>query len=196
MIVTLERYRIVSHDTSSQDVDVSSALVDAQSKVEDELRRPLEQTETTERLPIYCRPFGGYSAYPRRTPVMAVPDGSGYIVGTTARLDGVGGETLDVTIEGWNTYNRDTTSVTFTGGYLGRDDPAADLEVDALPTEIERAIVRVAQGILSNSPAVLEGVKSATVGPVSVTYDGTSGLDAYAPGVTAALRPYAYRPVV
>lgn len=196
MIVTEARYRVITLDTTTEGVQVSAALVRAQGLVEDELRRPIERAvDVTERLPVYRCADHRLRAMPRRYPVASVPPGSSYAVESGASL-------IDVCDEAWPTVTPDTASVTFTGGWLPADDIDAPTYPDqVVPHRLENAVAMIAQGMICQNPtgAALGGgvISQAQVGDVTVQYatpPAVGGIEAYAPGITATITGYRYRP--
>lgn len=197
MIVTEARYRVITLDTTSETVVVSGALVDAQGMVEDELRRPLDRVvDTTERLTIYRCPDHRLRAMPRRYPVVAVPAGATYQVENGASL-------IDVaTDDPWlSNHTPNTASLTFTAGWLPADDPTAATYPDqVVPHRIEMAVAQIARGMIcQNAVAVasMGPISQAQVGDVQVVFAAPTvgwGIEGYAPGITAEIAGYRYRP--
>lgn len=156
MLISIARYREITGDSTTASAVVETAIEDAQSTLEDRLRRPLEQAARTERLRVF--PDG--RVYPRATPIISAAAGA----------DIYGNAIVDGTPAGTFLEPDDYAEVTYTGGY----DPAeTDLSaVDYVPVELQRAVAWAAYGILrpTDGPQAPPGATSVTVGDVSVTY--------------------------
>lgn len=162
-LIDVDSYRRISHDTTTDDVDVESALGDVQRYIEEELRRPLESEERTETLLIVNGPTSSRSrVYPSATPITEVP--SGYAINGDAVLisDSVltFGDMPGPTIV--DLAEPAEISLTYTGGY----------ESLTLPVTLQRAIVEAAYSVLHVSPlaTVANGATSIQVGDVQVGY--------------------------
>lgn len=155
MLIAIARYREITGDNTSASAVVETAIDDAQALLEDQLRRPLEQAQRTERLRVF--PDG--RVYPRATPIISAAAGA----------DIYGNAIVDGTPAGTFLDPDDYAEVTYTGGY----DPAeTDLSaVDYVPVELQRAVAWAAYTIVNAAPsAAPPGASSVTVGDVSVTY--------------------------
>lgn len=154
-LVTIERYRVITGDSTSASATVEQALGDAQALLEDDLGRGLESEERTERLRIfYGSSFPGGRVYPTVTPVTDADDFT--LVGTAA-LDGAspsGGP--------FDTSQPSYAEVTYTGGWTADDVPAC----------IERDIAWAAYRLLrpAEMAAVPAGATSVSMGDASVSF--------------------------
>ena len=81
-LVTVDRYRFITRDVCTDSDTVSARLEEAQALIEDEYRRPLEEAERTETVPIW--PDG--RVYPAAVPITAVPDDAAYAIADPAAL--------------------------------------------------------------------------------------------------------------
>lgn len=178
MIATVERYRDITVDTTSSDNAVTGALTDAQALVEEYLRRPLESLERTEDLVIL--PNG--RVYPKTTPITAVDDDH-EIEGNA--IKGVSPDASEL-FEPYSTVNPPSVTLTYTGGWT----------TETLPKTIEKEIVRTAYALLHPSAAKERGVKSVSVGDVSITYDkDAANLDDLDAVSKRNLKRYKWRPL-
>lgn len=148
MLVTVGRYRSVTGDTTSTEADITEALAEAQTLLEDALRRPLEEAERTERL----RVLDG-RVYPSATPIS---DGGAL----TVEGDALTGATPVTSLVGIT--DSDHATVTYTGGYT----------TATVPRCIERDIAWAAHAVLrpSSVAAVPVGATSVRLGDAAVTY--------------------------
>lgn len=172
-IVSVSTYRHFTHDTTTSDDDVTTAIADGIEVVEEILRRPLESKERTEDVYIEWRgnaPYGGYM-YPLATPITAVP--SGYsILGDAIVL---GSATLTVgDLPGpffdYENINdaRSIMSITYTGGWTA----------DTLPMSLTRAICEAAFGLTRPfNSSVPIGATSVKVGDVAVSYGANGAMN-------------------
>lgn len=173
--VTVDRYRVYTGDDTTPGTTVSGALVEAERLLNEELRRELASEERTETLRI--QPDG--RVWPRAYPITAAPltiDGRS-LLGATPDLP------TFVALIGVDVPYPVTAAITYTGGYTAA----------TFPVTLEHAVYDLAHGLAVDTPAVLVGARSATVGDVSVTY-GTSGdvgpVDSVVPGLSARVGRY------
>lgn len=148
MLVTYARYLAITGDAATDAADVEAALAEAQTLLEETLRRPLESAERTERLPV----LDG-RVYPSATPIT---DGGDLTVEGYA-LTGASPSTVLGTLT-----DSDHATVTYTGGYTA----------DNVPSCIERDIAWAAHSIVR--PALASGVPvgatSVRLGDAAVTF--------------------------
>lgn len=198
MIVSLARYRVIQQDTSSAEGVATGALVEAQALIEDYLDRPLDyDAAATETLPTWVGSDGVRKVWPRRYPVSGATDPATVVNTAVIAPNGSGFDwAVDVVTD---QVTADAT-VTFAGGWLPADDPAATDVNRVLPT-LERAVCAVAWALITTNPAApaIPAVTTATVGDVSATFAGadpdTHPLDGLVPGITRRLARYRYRPI-
>lgn len=151
-VLGVERYRVITGDTTSAATAVEVAIADAQNLLADELRRGIENDERTERLKVDA----AGRVYPSTTPI--TDPGDYTLVGDSA-LDGAspsGGPFLTVPAD---TY----ADVTYTGGWTDETVPAC-VERDLAWA----AAAVVNPGAVSRIPA---GSISVSLGDASVTFD-------------------------
>lgn len=153
MLVTVERYRIVTGDTTTAASAVSAAIEEATDLLSEDLGWQIEEDERTETLNV----IDG-RVYPSAVPITAVEAGQtidGYSVTGAAPL---GSDFLTEGFEG----DVHRATLTYTGGWTA----------DTLPSSIRRAICWAARGILTPSAAeaVPDGATSVRLGDASVTY--------------------------
>lgn len=177
--VTVAGYRLRTGDRDTEASAVTGALVEAQSLLEEELRRLLPLIERDEQMRI--RADG--RVYPKAWPIVSaelVIDGRS-LVGATPDLESF------VALIGSREEPRMT--VTYTGGF---DDGTNGT---ALPVTLRDAIYDLAFGVVFSRPPVLVGAGSASVGDVSVsiTSPGDEGVDAYVPGLSRRVAKYRNR---
>jgi hypothetical protein len=154
MIVLVATYQRITGDTETDPAVASARIEEAVDALEDELARPLAQSERTERM--WADRAGWF--WPRATPIVEAEgytvDGHG-LIGAPAHLSWTYGTGVDVT---------------YTGGWLER---TANEGPFALPACIERDICYAADA-LGTLPqfgqAELVGAQSVRVGDVSVTH--------------------------
>lgn len=170
-LVTVARYRQITGDADTADQLVSARIEDAVALLADELGRPLEEDERTERM----WPTRDGRLWPQVTPIV---EADGYTID---------GDALVSSSWPWAgpPWSVDYLDVTYTGGWAERSaDPTA---VNALPACIERDLAWAAY-LLARPPApppgIPAGASSASLGDASLTMrDGASG----APGSTASM---------
>lgn len=172
--VTVAGYQVRTGDTSSAASAVTGALVEAESLLEEELRRLLAAEERSEQMRI--RADG--RVYPKAWPITEaelVIDGRS-LVGATPDLENF------VALIGSREEPRMTLA--YTGGF----------DADTLPVTLAHAIYDLARALVADTPALLVGASSASVGDVSVTYGGgKGGVDAYVSGLSSRVSKYRNR---
>lgn len=159
-LVTVARYRTITLDTTSAAETVTARLEDAEAEVSEYLRRPLEQAERTETLPI----SRDGKVYPSATPIDSLGSDDS---GLTVEGDVIIGAAPDAVGTGWLGSGATTpqATITYTGGWTA----------DTLPKAIERAIALHAHHQIHSDPALVPaGATSVRVGDVAVSY-GSGG---------------------
>lgn len=164
MLVSVDRYREITGDETSASAVVEAALVDAQLLLEEDLRRPLEAEQRTERCRVFAESRGS-TVYPAATPLVSVsaPSG-GEIVGAAV----VGGS-LAPAPPRFLTDRDQFAEVTYIGGF----DPDAELgDVTCLPVGLQRAIAWAAKALTvpDDFSEIPTGATSASVGDVSISW--------------------------
>lgn len=165
MLVTTERYRIITGDTATAAGTVTAAIEDATALLADELGRPdaLESAERTETM--HVGPNGHLR--PLAVPVTAC---AGYEF-DTAQIYGASPDSAP--FRGLLASELPTTvSVTYAGGFVERTaNPSA---ANRLPVEVERDLAWAAYALAHPSAPVAPGATSVSLGDASVSY-GPSG---------------------
>lgn len=182
-MITADRYRALTRDTASDDIDVEEAIVDAQDLLEEYLGRPLETAERTEEL----APDRGGMIWPAATPITEAEgwtiDGLG-LVGTSVAFP-------DVV----------TTSVTYTGGWARPDygEEEAPEGVPVLPTCLQRDLALAAYRLLHPTIATLAGVptgaSSVSLGDASISGEGLGRAESTDSWWSSRTRGYRHAPV-
>lgn len=154
MLVTVERYRLITGDETTAATAVTAALVEAQDLLSEDLGWDLEEDERTETLDVVAG-----AVYPTAIPITAVAAGQtidGYAIRGAAPLG------VDILVENSYDPDRPRATVTYTGGWT-------DVTV---PASIRRAIAWAARGILTpaSAEAVPDGATSVRLGDASVTF--------------------------
>lgn len=157
-LVTVEQYRALTGDNTTDRTVVAEQLRAAQQLVEEYLRRPLELAERTERMRLYDLD-GTWTAFPKATPVLSA---TGYtIVGA-----GLVGATPDVVGGPFARTADPFATITYTGGWS----PVT------LPLTVAREIAQTARALIAASTATVPaGATSVRVGDLAVTYGSGSG---------------------
>jgi hypothetical protein len=165
MIVTVERYQAITGDTTTAASAVSARIEEAVDLLEEELDRPLEETERTE---IMWPSRDGIWLWPRATPIMVA---AGY------KIEGNGLRSAGLGWLGNDPFLTDrTVTVTYTGGWVERTaNPAA---TNRLPVHIERDLAWVAYAL--GHPNVIAqqipaGASSVRLGDVAISFAGAAG---------------------
>lgn len=195
-VLSFDRYKRLTGDTSSAETTVTSRVEDATALVEDLLRRPLEASERTEKLTVHR----DGRAYPSATPIISISSPSTSAIDDSATiksLDPDGGPPGFLDEVDWEPYHRPYGTVTYVGGWYARDSEDANATTDTiLPATVERYLARLTRSLIgeANGAADRSNIVSASEGDVSVTYaDALDDLDALVPGITRALRPWRRR---
>jgi hypothetical protein len=178
--VTVAGYRLRTGDETTEAPDVTGALAEAQTPLEEELRRDLALQERTESMVIDC----DGRMYPKAWPITAC---------ATNTIDGrtLLGGTPDVDqwlgLIGYDGPATRRATITYTGGF----------DADTLPVTLRNAIYDLARADLADAALLPVGASSVSVGDVSVSYtagDGTGGaLDEQVPGLWARVKKYRAR---
>lgn len=178
---TVAGYRLATNDQTTASSAVSAALLEAESLLEDELRRHLPSQSRTKACKIWPDGRVYPDAWPvdsvvglvledSRTVLGAVPD-AGPFVGVIPR-----------------NYAPPTVTITWVGGFTAPDG------LHPLPVTLAHAIYDLAKAVLAAAPVPV-GATSMSVGDVSVSYpsppQGT--VDGYVPGLSDRVRKWANR---
>lgn len=176
--LTVAGYRLRTGDNDSAASAVTGALNDAESLMEEELRRFLPLDTRTEALRIF--PDG--RVYPHGYPITDSPvlqqDGRALLF---ARADaGAFVGVIDL-----NPLVTPRMTVTTTGGF----------DADTLPVTLRDALYDLAQGVILDRVPLPVGAGSMSVGDVSVsiTAPGGDGVDAYVTGLSKRVTKYRNR---
>lgn len=172
MLVSVARYRTITGDVESEASAVSAAIEDATALLEDELGRPLESDERTERM----YPGAGGVLYPLATPISDAGDYT--IDGTTLRSGSFGVAPAWLGGQEW-------VEVTYTGGFVERS--ANPNAANGLPAYVERDLAWAAHALMRPVPALASlpaGTGSAQVGDVALGAAGGGSLSAASVGVS------------
>lgn len=173
---TVAGYRLHTGDQETDDSAVSAALLEAESLVEEHLRRLLPLEARTATFPIY--PDG--RVYPNAWPILTA----------SLTIDGrsLKGATPDSgPFIGYIDFEPPyTMSVTWTGGF----------DAGSLPVTLRHAIYEVARPLALDAAPVTVGASSVRLGDAAMTFDGPSSsasIDSLAPGMTDRIRKYRNR---
>jgi hypothetical protein len=169
-------YRVRTGDETTAASAVSGALVEAQSLLEEELRRLLPLEERTEHMVIDNRGKVWPKAYPLvlcatntidgRSLLNAIPDFNQFVA-----MVGLTQTTIRATI-------------TYTGGF----------DASTLPLTLAHAIYDVAGALVAADAPVPAGATSMSVGDVSVGFpEAGTGIDSYVNGLSDRVRKYRNR---
>lgn len=176
--VTIADYRVTTGDTTTASSAVSAALLEAESLLEEELRRQLVSESRSATFKIW--PDG--SLYPDAWPVTAVAGGLTIVDERTIS----GAEPDDSPFIGvWtNPSSPPRATITWTGGYTAA----------TLPATLKRALYDLAKAVLADAPVPV-GATSMSVGDVSVSFGNATagGLDAILPGLSTRVARYRNR---
>lgn len=199
-LLSLQDYRDITMDVTSQNSELSAALARATSLIEDSLGRALRYGTYTETLEVWYEDGIGY-VYPLVTPIISVTAGAMYEVDYGERRlrgivadapNGVTWPTLTPNISETSaippfTRSRpDYAAVTYTGGFTA----------STLPYTLREAHAFIARALMKRNAGSVIGAQEASVGDVRVKYPKIdSALDALVPGVTALIKPYKRRRV-
>jgi hypothetical protein len=197
MLASLSDFRTITRLSTAQvdDPTATTALADAQARVEESLRRPgmLEDdgSDVTENLRVYINDRS--RVYPTRTPVTSVSSPtqatvvqSGYAiegVGITSQLFITGVDVItDATFLSPYPYQG---QVTYRGGYTQA----------TCPSSIKRAICRIAAIMAQAQSNVPVGALTTRVGDVSVSYATPQDPEASINAILRDIRGYRRNPV-
>ncbi len=165
-LVTVERYRVITGDTTTAASAASAAIEDATDLLADALGRPgaLKSAERTETMHV----GDGGQLRPLAVPVTVCAD----LEHDTAQMYGASPDTT-----AFRGYFGDdlprTVDVTYTGGWVERTANAG--AVNALPAAMEQDIARAAYHLTHPTiGSVPVGAQSVSLGDASVSY-GASG---------------------
>lgn len=151
-VVTLARYRTITGDTASASGLVEQALADAQQDLEEDLDRPLDSEERTERLRLVSTERHGWVVYPSAHPVTDAGDLT--IAGNAVYgASPIGSPLLGGDDPGF-------ASVTYTGGYTS----------SSVPRCIEQDIAWAARARLHPTVPVPVGATAVSLGDASVSF--------------------------
>jgi hypothetical protein len=192
--VTVAQYRVWTQDSTTPSGTVEASLELAEQMVAEYLRRDdLGSSERTERVRVHRTGL----AYPRHTPITALPPDASYQLVNTVQLRGVRADDAGVVVVGdWYQRTDDYPSslpyatVVYTGGWT----------TETLPVAIQRVVALAARTLAGAAQPVQPGVARAMVGDVQVDYTDTAAqadeaLDMLVPLATASLRRYRWRPL-
>lgn len=172
MLITEAYYRSITGDSSTAASAVSANIEEAQSLIEDNLKRSLDLDTYTETLELWST-----TVYPTNTPLVSTADGD--IHPQAAAIDVT--DTGNTSSFGGKSY----TPITYYGGWTYL----------TLPSKLKVAIAKTARGLALGGSQRASGVILAQVGDVRVEYGSNSSdpLDLIAPGVSALIKPYRKR---
>lgn len=180
MLITIERYRAITGDETTNAATVSARIEEAVELLEERLDRKLESAERTERM----FPTRDGSLWPHAIPVT---DGGDYTV-DGYRL-----------MSFWPAPNWPSTQpgldVVYTGGWVERSaNPDA---VNALPTHIERDLAWAAFALGQTAQTrqlvgVASGASSVRLGDAAITF-GSGGAKARTDVIPWSRRTLSYR---
>lgn len=169
-LVSIADYRTATRDRITSDVNVTAALTEAQTLIEEYLGRPLASAERTEDLRI---DYAG-RVYPLATPITAIASPAGLTNRTAYILGAWPGETFWMIHEWGPIYNVDIPrlTVTYTGGWTSA----------TLPATIRRRLCWEAYKLLHFEALadVPEAAAAATIGDAAVSF-GPGGAGAGSP---------------
>lgn len=159
-LVIVERYRSITGDNVSGDIEVSAKIEDAIDRLEEDLERPLRFAERAE--PMY--PGSDRRVYPHAVPIMVA---DGYTIDGYSLLGTWPWPWFDIT-----TDSRAAPVITYSGGWVERSaNPGA---INRLPSHFEEDIAFAAYGLLHPSPAgassIPQGAVSVSLGDASVSF--------------------------
>jgi hypothetical protein len=199
-LLSLQDYRDITMDATSQNAEIDAALHRATRLIEDSIGRVLRRGTYTETLEVWYEDGIGY-VYPLVTPIVSVPAGSTYEVdyGERRLRDVVADSPISVSwpiltpaasetsaIAPFARSRPDYAMVTYTGGFVAA----------TLPHTLQEAHAFIARALMKRNVGSVIGAQEASVGDVRVKYPKLdSALDALVPGVTALIKPYKRRRV-
>ncbi len=179
--ITVAGYRLRTGDRTSDGESVSGSLVEAESILEEELRRelPLPLMERVESMII-----SDGRMYPKAYPIIECESNT---IDGRALLGGA--PDLPTFLAYWPDYDSSITpraEITYTGGF----------DADTLPVTLAHAIYDMARALVADVSPVPVGATSVSVGDVSVSYgsvSGAAGVDVLVPGLGARVARYKNR---
>lgn len=153
MLISVERYRLITGDQDTAATAVTAAVEEATQLLGEDLGWEITEAERTETLQV----FGG-KVYPSSIPITVVGDGQAIDGHAVTGAAPIGSDFLTEGVEGGPLR----ATLTYTGGWTD----------DTVPTTIARDIAWAARGILNPSAAlgVPAGATSVTLGDASVTF--------------------------
>lgn len=161
-MITVDRYRALTGDTTSGDVEATDAITDATGLLEEFLDRPLTYGERTEAM----RPDRTGRLWPKATPVATVDDGY-----TIDGLAVTSGSTFFPVPSFVGTVT--SIEVTYTGGWADARLDEEDQEGPALPTCLQRDLASVAYRLLhptiTTAAGIVPGANSVRLGDAAVS---------------------------
>lgn len=195
-LVTYPEYVLITQDSTTPSATVNTQLDEALALIEAHCERRFENAtyvgETSEVWFI----DGLQYVYPHNTPITSVPSGQSYAVDVPydARIVGVSlnamsNSPVSNSLWWWGGDGSPYTdrerpyfaTYTYTGGYTH----------DTLDERLRRAIVLIAQKLVTYNPSTPLGGQSVSVGDVSVTYPQTQdAIDYILPGASLLLKPF------
>lgn len=156
MLVSVDRYRLITGDSASAASAVSAAVEEATDLLSEELGWSIESAQRTESLPVVDGRL-----YPAAVPITVVPDGftvDGYSV------LGSGAGSLPVFLVERSERGGQRTSLTYTGGWTD----------ETLPASLRRAICWAAYTMVRPGDVAelirFAGASSVSLGDASVDY--------------------------
>lgn len=159
-MITTDRYRLFTGDTSSGEDDVTEALTAAQELLEEFLDRPLEYDERTEHL----RPDRQGRLWPRATPIVTVDDGY--------EIDGlavIGGTPFFPSLGFLGSAS--AVEITYSGGWSRPDEetPASTILPTGLQRDLAQATFRLLHPTVATVAGILPGAESVRLGDAAVS---------------------------
>lgn len=196
-LVTVDEYRRITRDETTDESVVEANLDEALKLVEDELDRILTHGEYTELLPV----SNMGRVYPKAVPLTEVAASASYGILDTYTIGSVGRSLLsdfDMVIESSGDYGYDYARDVGMGQYQTVTYRGAFTHA-TLPPGLRRVLCHVAFALENGgSSSIPAGAQSVSVGDVSIAFrgDANSGseLDSLLPGTSAGIRKWR-RPV-
>ncbi len=143
-LLSIERYRTLTHDNTSASGVVGEAIDDAIGELIEELRRPIELAERTEDVTI-CEDG---RVYPIVWPITAVVGGYEFDEISVIFTDTPAYGDMPIDIGGSPTITR----LTYTAGWTA----------DTLPVGVQRAIAEIAYNLTRSAPAIAAEFQNAS----------------------------------
>ena len=161
LLVTVDRFRVITGDTSTDDASASAAIETATDLLSERLGRPgcLKSANRTET--VHVGPTG--LLRPLAVPVTAC---AGYTFDTAAVY---GASPDSVSVVGFSDDLPRTVTLTYTGGFV---EPSANpTAANRLPSHMERDIALAAQVVLAGASTLAPaGAVSVSMGDASVSF--------------------------